>query len=314
MGTSFLMKVLLFLKYYLKSMRLYYGFVTLSAGCVGMALYEGTICSLNQILLPVILFGCWGVNQIINDYLNLEEDKINAPSRPMACGKLNARAALWLSTTAIVGILFYALWQNGWACVPIAVGVLANIYYSKTKNILLFAFSISCCTWFAYVLLGGGLLSFFAAHSGAFLGVVGCNAWMTFFTYFKDEKGDKAVGKRTPQVIFGNQAMRSVGLVLGILPFVLILGIVLYTRSWHQVTSWIFLTGGIFTTLTGILFYKPSHVQADYYHLKYAFTACCVLQSSLVGLYYPQTGVALAFLCIMGVLSIFSRGYTHADE
>jgi len=298
-------------------MRLYYGFVTLSAGCVGMALFNGEISCLNKILLPIILFCCWGFNQIINDYLNLEEDKVNAPKRPMACGKLNIPAALCISGSAIAVILIYALWQNPAACVPIVAGVFANIYYSKTKNILLFAFSISCCAWFAYVLLGGGIISFFIGNSGlngiVFLGLLGCNALMTFFTYFKDIVGDKLVGKQTPQVIFGNKAMRKTGLILGLFPLLLLIFSCISVGKVYS-AFWVFLIGGILSTLTGILFYKPSVSKADYYYLKYNFAACCVLQSGFISLHWPFFGACLALLCVIGVLSIFSIGYANAYE
>ncbi len=310
------MKILSFLYYYLKSMRLYYGFVTLSAGWVGIVLYPGIVSRGSYVLLSVILFSCWGVNQIINDYFNLEEDKINAPGRPMACGKLNVRGAMTISVGCIIGILVYSMWKNPIACVPIAAGVLANIYYSKTKNILLFAFSISCCAWFAYGVLGGRVDAFFTANHGQnailFLGLLGCNALMTFFTYFKDVQGDKSVGKRTPQVIFGNEPMRKAGLVLGLLPLGVAVLVYLCT-GWH-VALGVWLAGSILSALTGFLFYRPHSIQNDYFYLKYNFAACCALQAGLVAWVNPLAGSWLALGCALGVLSIFSGGYTHADE
>lgn len=297
-------------------MRLYYGFVTLSAGWIGVVLYPGVVSRFSYVLLFVMLFCCWGVNQIINDYFNLEEDKINAPGRPMACGKLNVRGAVAVSIACIAGILVYSVWQNPAACVPIAAGVLANIYYSKTKNILLFAFSISCCAWFAYVVLGGRVGAFFTANHGQnailFLGLLGCNALMTFFTYFKDVQGDKSVGKRTPQVMFGNESMRKAGLVLGLLPLLILLVVYVIT-GWRPALG-VFLSGGMLSAFTGYLYYKPHQSQDDYFYLKYNFAACCVLQSGLVAWVNPLAGSWLALGCVLGVLSIFSGGYTHADE
>ncbi len=295
-------------------MRLYYGFVTLSAGWVGIVLYPGAISRANYVVLSCILFCCWGVNQLINDYLNLEEDKINAPSRPMACGKLNARAAVAVSGCCIAVILLYSMWKNPASCVPIAAGVLANIFYSKTKNIMLFAFSISCCAWFAYVVLGANVWGLFTDKHRAlfFLGLLACNSLMTFFTYFKDERGDKSVGKRTPQVIFGNEPMRKAGLVLGMLPLVLV-GVV-YICMGNIPGLGVLLAGSILSALTGYLFYKPHPAPYDYFYLKYNFAACCVLQAGLAALVNPFAGSWLALGCVFGVLSIFSGGYTHADQ
>ncbi len=297
-------------------MRLYYGFVTLSAGWVGIALYPGIISRFNCVLLSVILFCSRGVNQIINDYFKLEEDKINAPGRPMACGKLNKTGALAVSSMCIVGILVYSMWQNPAACVPILAGVLANIYYSKTKNILLFAFSISCCAWFAYVVLGGRVGAFFTANHGQnavlFLGLLGCNALMTFFTYFKDVQGDKSVGKRTPQVRFGNESMRKAGLIWGLLP--LVISFLVYVVAGWSPALGVLLSGSILSAFTGYVYDKPHRPQDDYFYLKYNFAACCALQAGLVAWFNPLVGSWLALGCVLGVLGIFSGGYTHADE
>ena len=79
-----------FIKAYLKSMRLYYSFVTGMAGWIGVAYYELLASNHSEhtieiipsqekkIVILIMLFLGWGVNQIINDYLGLKEDRINA--------------------------------------------------------------------------------------------------------------------------------------------------------------------------------------------------------------------------------------------
>ena len=79
-----------FIKAYIKSMRLYYSFITGIAGWVGVAYYEylanlpagareKTIEIIpseeKKIVILVLLFLSWGINQIINDFLGLKEDK-----------------------------------------------------------------------------------------------------------------------------------------------------------------------------------------------------------------------------------------------
>ena len=87
-------EVLKFIKAYIQSMRLYYAFVTGIAGWIGMAFYEYIAKSSFQTvelvpaaekkaLVLIMLFLSWGMNQIINDYLGLKEDKVNAPMRSM---------------------------------------------------------------------------------------------------------------------------------------------------------------------------------------------------------------------------------------
>ena len=82
--------MLSFIKAYIKSMRLYYFFVTGIAGWIGVVYYEymnstltgntiaGTSYSGKKIVILLLLFLSWGINQIINDFLGLKEDRINA--------------------------------------------------------------------------------------------------------------------------------------------------------------------------------------------------------------------------------------------
>lgn len=99
-----------FARAYIKSMRLYYAFVTGIAGWVGVSFYHwlmpGQAGFVRSSLILAMLFLSWGINQIFNDYLGLREDRINAPNRPMVTGELNAKAALWLSTALLAGVIF----------------------------------------------------------------------------------------------------------------------------------------------------------------------------------------------------------------
>ena len=69
------MKLKRFVFAYIKSMRLYYAFVTGIAGWLGVSFYN--FCMPDNFnytrsgIILVMLFLSWGVNQIINDYLGL---------------------------------------------------------------------------------------------------------------------------------------------------------------------------------------------------------------------------------------------------
>jgi len=135
---------------------------------------------------------------------------------------------------------------------------------------------------------------------------------MTFFTYFKDVAGDVSVAKHTPHVLFGNETMRKAGVVLGLLPLVWVLATA--GRPGWQPAWGVLLAGSMLSALTGYLFYKPHPAPYDYFYLKYNFAACSVLQAGLVAFVNPFAGSWLALGCALGVLSVFSGGYTHADE
>ncbi|GHU17372.1 hypothetical protein FACS189472_04160 [Alphaproteobacteria bacterium] len=180
----------------------------------------------SKAILMLFLFLSWGVNQIINDYINLEEDRINAPNRPMVTGALPANIALAISASAICVIIIYSLCVNAISVIPIIAGVVMNIVYSHAKAYgivgnLTFGISISCCAWYAYVLLGGGIISFFTNHWMIWLILVVLNMIMTYFTYFKDLEGDKAAGKNTLIVKYGRKKASRIGFVIGFIPFVI---------------------------------------------------------------------------------------------
>src|SRR5512143_3082140 len=83
-------RLVVFARAYVRSMRLYYSFVTGIAGWLGVAYYEYLAANPafrtvevapapeKKLIILLILFLSWGVNQIINDYLGLTEDRINA--------------------------------------------------------------------------------------------------------------------------------------------------------------------------------------------------------------------------------------------
>ena len=72
-----------FIACYIRSMRLYYAFITGISGWIGVAFYHflfpDRADAWRSALILCLLFLSWGINQIINDYLGLKEDRINAP-------------------------------------------------------------------------------------------------------------------------------------------------------------------------------------------------------------------------------------------
>ncbi|WP_424245946.1 geranylgeranylglycerol-phosphate geranylgeranyltransferase [Elusimicrobium posterum] len=308
-----------FIKSYIKSMRLYYCFVTLTAGAVGISMFNGAAVA-DKAVLGLILFFSWGVNQIINDYLNIEEDKINAPQRPMVSGALNPKGALMVSACAISFIIIYSIYKNPAAVIPAAAGVVLNILYSKFKGYgllgcVFFGLSISCCAWFAYVLLGGNLFMD-AARWQMFSILVIFNMVMTYFTYFKDIAGDAAAGKRTLPVRLGAKKAGKLGMLLSFIPGAILFLLLIVITTYTQNIYFCILTpvaAGIFI-LTGFLFLKNSAGSKTYYNLKYNFAALCACQSALVCASRPLEGFILGVVSVLGVLIIFTRGYQNAAE
>lgn len=296
-------------------MRLYYAFVTLTAGWVGVTMYqtESTCSLLNKIITLSIMFVGWGVNQIINDYMGLEEDRINAPERPMVNGKLQAKPALFVSAFVISIAVIWSFVQNPLSLIPLLGGVLMNIIYSHAKGYgifgnLTFGLSISSCTWYSYVVLGGSLLGFFSNHWVVWSIVVLFNMIMTYFTYFKDYLGDKGACKNTLVVKWGLQKASIIGILFSFMPVIIFT--IIYNGDKNFLISAVL--ASILFILTGILFKNENQGKNTYFNLKYNFAALSASQACLVCyLGRSAEGLVLTVCSIILVLGIFSLGYRN---
>jgi len=307
-----------FFENYIRSMRLYYGFVTLTAGWIGVALFPGSVSTERQFLILAIMFIGWGVNQIVNDFTGRREDAVNAPNRPMVSGKLAPFPALVLSGAVIAAALVYSAFTAPLSMVPIAAGVALNILYSLMKGYgfagnITFGATILCCFWYGYVASGGGLFDFYRCNAAVAIAVVVINIVMTTFTYFKDVAGDRAAGKRTIVVLLGPQKASRVMLAASFLP--LIIMVALIPLAVAPITYMIPVTfSGLLYIKSGFRFAKNFSGAAAYHQLGMVFAATAASQAALVALAMPFTGTVLSFVSALLVLVIFNKGYGHADE
>ena len=159
--------MLKFLYYYLRSMRLYYGFVTATTVLAGLCLAHGTYnelklswtlndfpWTLRDAGLLAMGFFAWGFNQIFSDWCDRKEDAINAPHRPMVTGALKPLPAFAVSVAGLAAIAVVGYLMSPWTLAFLALGGSLNIAYSLLKrvpvlNCLVYACAISCCALFA---------------------------------------------------------------------------------------------------------------------------------------------------------------------
>ena len=204
-----------FLYNYLRSMRLYYCFVSGATTLAGVAFYHilsGKPWGWRDAVILSCGFFAWGINQIFNDYFDLESDRINAPCRPMAAGKLDIKKALLLSTVLML-ILGGASLAVAPAALPaVIVGAVLNLLYSKLKSIpvvncLVYGASLSCCAWFGYAgLCGTNWEKAFSPDALIVsLLVLPIHVFMCSISYYKDKEGDRAAGVRTLQNLFPDE-------------------------------------------------------------------------------------------------------------
>ncbi len=323
--------MLSFVKYYIKSMRLYYAFVTGIPGWIGVAFYEHIARNFKtvemlpsiekKVIILILLFLSWGINQIINDYLGLEEDKINAPNRPMVTGKLPAKKALLVSGILILitGIII-GFYLEPIAIVPLILGVILNILYEFAKGYgllgnITFGLMMSMCPIFGYLACGPISNPYFTrSRISVLILVFIINALMTYFTYFKDYEGDKAAEKKTIIVKYGLKKGRIFGLVGSFLPVIAFI-IIYYNHFIVARINSVFILLGAITTLlhiyTGILYYKNPIGEKTYYSLSFNFRACVCAQAALIALFNKGLAILLFITSYLLVGYLFSL-YTDA--
>jgi len=220
---------------YIKTMRLYYAFITGIAGWIGVSFYQflalrdfhhemTTQDYHRSVLILVILFSSWGINQIFNDWLGLAEDRINAPNRPMVTGELNVKWALITSYSLMCGAAVISWFLNPLSVIPVVFGFLLNFVYEYSKawglwGNVVFGLMISNCTVYGFLASGPTPDPLISSNPLCTLFLVGLmNGLMTYYTYFKDYKGDRAAGKDTFIVRHGLRIARVVGVFGAFLP------------------------------------------------------------------------------------------------
>ncbi|PKM89524.1 MAG: ubiquinone biosynthesis protein UbiA [Firmicutes bacterium HGW-Firmicutes-12] len=320
-----------FLKLYIKSMRLYYSFVTGIAGWLGMAFYEYIANSPFQTvevvpttekkaLILTMLFLSWGINQIINDYLGLKEDRINAKRRPMVTGELDHRIALSLTGILLaITLLITYLYLEPIALIPVILGIVLNVLYEYAKGHgifgnIVFGLMISMCTVFGFLAAGPtGSPYFTSSRLSVLLLVVVMNALMTFYTYFKDYEGDKAADKRTLVVQLGIEKSRYLAAISAFLPAGIFL--LLYYNNLIEAcaNSMFLILGGltIFLELwTAYLYFNNPRGRKAYYSLAANFRACTCGQATLIALFNTELAMLLFLVSYIFVGFLFDL---HTD-
>lgn len=312
---------------YVKSMRLYYSFVTGIAGWLGVSYYEYLAAVSSErtieiapepekkLIILVLLFLSWGVNQIINDYLGLPEDRINAPRRPMVTGELNPRAALLVSIVLLVASGLVTCWYlQPVAVVFLAAGVLLNIIYEFAKGHgawgnLVFGLMITMAPCFGGYASGPTLSTVLVPHRlSVLLLVFVMNSTMTFYTYFKDYKGDQSAGKKTLVVRLGLERARLLSVGMAFLPS-LVFAFLRLTGLYTTPLNTTFMTLGVLTVFlqiwTGVLYYRSPSGLKTYLSLETNFRACTCGQAALIAVFNPDLAIWLFIMSYIFVGFLF---------
>ncbi|MCB0833206.1 MAG: geranylgeranylglycerol-phosphate geranylgeranyltransferase [Bacteroidetes bacterium] len=175
--------------------------------------------------LAVMLIGAGG--NVINDYYDVETDRINKPSRPLASGRVSRQSAFWEWLILSVSGVLLAGFQ-GRLCLGIAmVAVLALWVYSlKLKRTLLIGNAV--------VSLVAGMSFIYAGAAVEYLSMAWIPAVFAALFHFgreilkdiEDTEGDQAIGASTLPLVKGMAFSKGVAtcvffvlLVLTVVPY-----------------------------------------------------------------------------------------------
>lgn len=324
-----------FFKAYMKSMRLYYSFVTGIAGWIGVSFYhwiathegprgthnlvrtiEEPVATEKMVIILFILFLAWGINQIINDFLGIKEDRINAPERPMVTGELNPGKALLLSLFLMTVILFVTwFYLEPIAIIPLMIGAVLNIVYEYAKGYgilgnVTFGVMICMCGLFGFWAAGPMELYWTKARISALVFIAIINGLMTYYTYFKDYTGDKITGKNTIVVKYGLEKNKYIAIWASFLPTIIfIVGFFGFDSFMIEIND-IFIVLGVLTIFlqvyTGYLYYKNPKGEMTYYSLVTNFRACTCGQATIIALFNPTLGLILFLFAYVFVGFLFN--------
>ncbi|MCK5334446.1 MAG: UbiA family prenyltransferase [Candidatus Aenigmarchaeota archaeon] len=213
---------------YWRILRVSNGFLALFAVVVGAVVSGAGMDSFVLIVyLALSVFLISGAGIILNDYYDYENDKINAPNRPLPSGQISKRSALIYAAVLFAAGIALAGFVNIYVLgLAVLNTVLEFLYAWKLKPI---------------ALLGNTVDSWFAASSflyGALITLDFEIVWlliaMSFFANLgreiygdiEDVAGDKKAGAKTLPILIGGrkatlaaQAAIIIAIILSVLPY-----------------------------------------------------------------------------------------------
>ncbi len=324
-----------FLKAYVKSMRIYYAFITGIAGWIGVSFYQYVATSEGELgisgiakttevpaetekklIILIILFLSWGINQIFNDYLGRKEDRINAPERPMVTGELNPQKAVFLSVFLMTITIFITIFYlEPVALIPLAAGAILNLIYEYAKGYgifgnIVFGVMISMCGLFGFLASGPMEIYFTKSRISALIFIAIINGLMTYYTYLKDYISDKTTGKNTIIVKYGLKKNKIIAIISSFLPSILFISSYYGLGSFEIELNNTFVILGVLTIFlqvwTGYLYYKNPKGEMTYYSLVTNFRACTCGQTTIIALFNPELGMILFLVSYVFVGFLFN--------
>lgn len=224
----------------------------LAAGsCVvlGEVVALGGLPSLPQALLGFLCgFFISGSAIILNDFFDLEVDRVNAPTRPLAAGIVSLADAIWLTVlTALLGLGASALISLPAFILCVLFWIIGTLYNWKFKAAGLLGNLMVCSSVGITFILGG------MSVGQPWNGIVWCFAMMAFFVDLGEEiagdamdiEGDKKRHSRSIAILRGKNFALNISM--------LIFGLVILISLIPVLFGWMGITYLLLIALTDIL-------------------------------------------------------------
>lgn len=285
-------------------MRLYYCFVsgsTTLAGAVFAHAQTGSPWSWRDAVILLCGFSAWGINQIFNDYFDLESDRINAPFRPMAAGDLDPRKALKLSAFLMLLLAGASFLASPMALLAAGAGAGFNLLYSKLKkipviNCIAYSAALSCCVWYGYAGVCGNDWERFFSFDALILPllVMPVHYIMCALSYYKDREGDLKAGILTLQNIYPDWLILSLDMLLTA-------GVLIRFISVQPLLSQLY-SGILLLPLAGLLFqalWQKEYHKATKYNCQFCAVWLLCISAWCDSFYFIPAAVSLVLIEIL---------------
>jgi geranylgeranylglycerol-phosphate geranylgeranyltransferase len=299
-------------------MRPYTFFITGIAGLVGMLLVASSVSLLQRMIVLLLLFSSYGINQVINDLVGIKEDKINAPKRPSVSGELDRRKAISLTVYIFLIGAILTYFFNPYALIIYFLGYFSNFIYEYLKRIplignLWFGLMISLATIYgALAITDLTLLEAFSNINLMYATVLIAlsSSTLCYFTYFKDYLGDKQEKIKTLIVILPRKYYKYLNIFMSLIPFLVLIAL-FYFGLWNLESNATFLILSFISFLlmqyTSFLHLKD---KIDYkIALEFNFESIVLFQTSILALVHPLLSITLFILSFLSIKIIFNKMY-----
>ena len=253
-------------------------FPCLACGVMGSGAMQPTLHDYLLITLLFILYGPLGTgfSQSVNDYFDLELDRLNEPTRPIPSGRISEKQAVWnwgivllIALAISAGISLHLGGQRGLVfIICMATGLLLGYVYSAPpfklkKNIFLSAPAVGLSYGFiTYVsanalfseirpeVLWLALLNFFMAMS------------LIIMNDFKSQKGDAESGMKSLTVLVGPRYTFLTAFIIIDLAFA---GFALLAWQWgFQLLMWMIIVSLTIDIMVQIPIYRDPRTGASF--------------------------------------------------